>query len=543
MKASNRGIAALFLFGFLFVILSPFSAIPANCAQVAIQIPVIVNIYPDAGVTEDGARDAVKEANMALKQANIKLVVVKVQNATEGDAGDNGEFNKEERKAVRTFGGMELDKLSNKKGIKICFGKTPTTESPNNPGISVHKNPTIIVQNRATSSQTGQTIAHEVGHVMTLGPGHTVTNTQNANNGGHTPNAPGETGRENLMAPSNYRSGTKLTADQISEIQTRKYFVGKCSTQFSDAFPATKDKQQYGTKTDENNDQGLHPEYFDLNQQFLVSLDGAASIQSQLTVASPLPDAISIDARYTLGIDSDQNAATGIVYTSLAGVDRIVEIVATGIFGSPGFSLTGSVLDATSMAFLAPLDSLEAVTSDSLFDYDLPGEPTETNFLFDIPKSALAIPMTATGLPVVATSGQGLSIYDESIFNIDLIRWMEDPTLDTFGNGAPSPGDPYAFSVSGLSASSPFNLFLDDAIVLSGVLDGAGGYTGSFTFPLGVPTGTFHFLTLQDETGEFAYSMTCPTPEPLSVLLLGAGFGLLALGRLRKNAGIDLQAG
>ncbi|WP_243363351.1 zinc-dependent metalloprotease [Fundidesulfovibrio terrae] len=320
-------------------------------------------------MTPDGAKDAIKEANKAHKQANMQLVVVKVQNATEGDAGNDGEFNKDERKAVRTFGGKELEKLPNQKGLKICFGKTPTTESPTNPGISVHKDPTLIVKNRATAAETGQTIAHEIGHVMTLGAGHTVTSTQKANAGGHTPNTPGETGKENLMAPSNYRTDTKLTADQIAEMQTRKYFVGKCSTQFNSAFPAVKDKQQFGANTDAGNDQGGAPAIFDLHQMFLASLESSGVIQSQISVQTPLPGS-AIGATYTLGFDSDQNAATGVAYSGLPGVDRVVKISASGVFGTPGFSLTGSVIDAVTLTVVSPLSSLQAVIADSLVDID-----------------------------------------------------------------------------------------------------------------------------------------------------------------------------
>lgn len=507
-------------------------------AQTAIQIPVIVNIYTNAGVNEAGAREAIKEANKALKQANMQMVVVKVQNATEGDAGNDGKFSQAERTALRTFGGKELNKLPNQKGIKISFGETPSTETPATPGVSIHRDPTIIVKNRATAALTGQTIAHELGHVMTLGPKHLVTPTQRADDGGHTPNTAGETGKENLMAPSNYRTDTKLTAAQIAEMNARKYFVGKCSTQFSNAFPAIKDKQQFGTKTDENNDQGAAPSLFDLHQTFLTSLDGAANIQSQLTVAAPLPTGSPISAQYTLGFDSDQNAATGIAYSGLSGVDKIVEILANGTFGTPGFSLSGVVRDALNPLIVDPLTSVKAVIDDALYDIDTPGDPTATSFLFDIPKSLLGITSLATDLPVVATAGDGLSIFDDSIFDFDLTRWLDDPTLETFGNGTAAPGQPYAFSVSGLEPLSPFNLLLDGDIITSGILDSLGEFSGSFIFPSSLPVDQFHFLTAQDSTGEFAYSMVCPTPEPGTMLLLGSGVaGLIWFQRRRRLGG------
>ncbi|MEM2849395.1 MAG: hypothetical protein QXI36_03870, partial [Candidatus Bathyarchaeia archaeon] len=96
-------------------------------------IPVIINIYNNSGITEEEARKAVEEASKILGQAGYKLTVVKVNTGvTAGDDGD-GDLTSTERERVRNEGQKELDKTPNKKGIKICFVRTPTLETPDNP--------------------------------------------------------------------------------------------------------------------------------------------------------------------------------------------------------------------------------------------------------------------------------------------------------------------------------------------------------------------------------------------------------------------------
>lgn len=491
---------------------------PAGPVAQGIQIPVIVNVYPE-GIVDP---QAIEKANEILKQAGMKLVVVQTNqidpdsggagqwggdNGSGGGTAGDGIFTLPERNAMRTFGGKELNKLPNQKGMKISFGNVPVDGS-STPGVSVHRNPTIIVRDRGNASDTGQTIAHEIGHVMTLGAGHKIDSTTNADTGGHAPDKPGNSGRDNIMAPSDYRTGTHLTPDQIAEMQRRKYVHGKCATQWERAYPATKDTQQFGAITDNAGDQGMAAPIYDLDTVFLTSLLGAPNIEAQLTVAGLLPTDVDISAVYALGLDVDADISTGMLYGELPGVDRIVMCILEGNIGLGTFIVTGQIYDVWAGITL-PLPEVPTVVTDSAYvDLDEPGDPTATSCLLQIPTPLLG-PL-AVEAPVVATAGDWEAMYDTALLSFDSERWLDDPTLTTMGTGVPAPGALYPVEISGLAPDSPLTLYLDDLPVLSGTTNADGTFSGAFVFPDDLPTTEFYFLTAQDQTGEFAYNITCP---------------------------------
>jgi hypothetical protein len=485
-----------------------------------IQIPVIINIYP--GGTVD--RKAIDEANKILKQAGMKMVVVKTNWIDEDSGGDDqwggdngggggtagdGEFTRAERDAMREYGSDELNRLPNEKGIKISFGETPSTSSTT-PGIAVHRDPTIIVRDRGNSQDTGQTIAHEIGHVMTLGPGHKIDDDTNADNGGHAPNQPGNDGNDNIMAPSNRRTGSHLTPDQIAEMRRRRYVHGKCATQWERAYPATKDPQQYGTTTDTRGDQENSLTLYDLDRVYLTSLVESPAMDVQIAIAGLISPGIDVDAQYILGFDTDANLATGVSLGMLDGVDRLVTVVVSGNLELGPLHVTGQVSDPVS-GTVTPLDPPPTITVEfEAVDLDEPAVEMATSLLFTVPKALLNF--TAVEAPAIAVAGDSMgALYDLSdIFLFDSERWLDDPELTTLGTGTPVPGSPYPFEVSGLEPNSQFILYLDDTPMLTETLDATGSFAGDFVFPSSLSTDEFYFLTAQDSTGEFAYNITCP---------------------------------
>jgi hypothetical protein len=497
-----------------------------------VQIPVIVNIYPGATVSETYARAVISEVNAILRQAAMRMVVIRVTEVNSGTGGagywggDNGAgggtagdggFTRDERDNVRTFGSQELNELPNEKGIKISFGITPSVTS-DTPGVSVHRNPTLIVRRRDTVTDTAQTIAHELGHVMTLGPGHVISGTTVADDAGHAPDRDGPVGNGNLMAPSNRRTGTHLTPEQIAEMRWRRYVHGKCATQWEHAYPATQDEQQFGTTTDVPGDQTSADGIHDLSGVFITSLAGQPTLEIQITVAgTPSPP---VSATYGLGFDSDGNVGSGVPYAGLEGVDKVVVVALTATLDA--VDTAGYVYDPGDGTW-TPLVVPPLLALDTEFDVleGAGGESVATSFLLEVPKELLSL--TAIEVPVIGAAGQGpvAEPYDVTApFVFDTERWLDDPTLTTVGDGVPVPGAPYSFTVSGLAPDARFALSLNGRVVHEDVLDGSGAAGGAFIFPEAVSPRAFHFLTAQDPTGEFAYSITCPDREVVFLPLL-----------------------
>ncbi|MBN1656816.1 MAG: Ig-like domain-containing protein [Anaerolineae bacterium] len=517
----------------------PASAVtaPAQAQPVArgVQIPVIVNVYPGGKYSEG----AIRKANDILRQAGMKLVVVEKNtigansggagewggdNGADGGTAGDGTFTRGERDRMRTFGGQELRDLPNHRGIKISFGQTPSSTSTT-PGISVHRDPTIIVKDRGNDSDTGQTIAHEIGHLMTLGEGHKIDGTTNADSAGHTPNRAGNTGNGNIMAPSNRRNGTHLTPDQIAEMQRRRYVHGKCASQWERAYPAQRETQQFGATTDLLGDQQVGmPPIYDIHEVVLTSLQTDPDVAVQFTVFDPMPPEVYIDVAYNLGFDFDNDTNTGGIFAGVPGIDRVASVVITGTLDLAPLNISGLIYYLPG-GMAHPFDAAPQVVTDYAYvDLDEPADPVATSVLFTLTKEVMGLidPMAEAEVPVVAAtsmSGEPLEMppFDAAKFLFDRERWLRDPELITGGTGVPTAGEPYPVDILGLASEDPFVLYLNDTPVLSGTLDAEGAFHGAFVFPTDVPTSEFHFLTAQDSTGEFAYNITCPEAEPPTV--------------------------
>lgn len=521
------------------MLLAPGAILPrADAAPIRVQVPVIVNLYQDSGVTKDGATDFIKDANKLLAQAGYTLVPVKFNNVNQ-----TSELTRADRDQARTAGGQAIKQdIPNQRGLKIDFVKQSDKGNPGTDGVAVHKDPTLIVNPVAGSTNgirnTGYTIAHEVAHVLTI-PGHSA-------------------GADDIMQPSGY-TGTKFTAAQITEMQTQRYIVGKCSTQFKAAFPAMKDAEQFGAAANFTNP-GAATGLAALHRVDLTALDAAAdqtggdtaNVFSRFTLPGLLPATGSATLGYALGFDTDGLAGTGISYAGQAGIDRLVYV--TGAGNQAGWSLAGTVVDTDNPLFPStPLPQVPVLGVESEFLDALGGgtgaiDPLATTIQFLVPKSLLSgLPLPAANLPAVAASidpgADATDPADDTILmastdlSFNTRAYLDDPTLTTFGTGIPVAGQPYAFNVTGLTPNDTFHLLLNGDSIFSATLDAAGSYTGSFVFPATLPVSETYALAAQDSSGEFAYNNTCPkvadTRATVPLLLAGIS-GLLLLRRRGK---------
>ncbi len=498
----------------------------------ASNIPVIINIYKNANITGDQAKKAVEAASNILNQAGYKLTVVKVNlNASAGDAGNDGDLspanNFKEFLDIVKAGKDAIDATPNKKGIKISFVRTPWINSTT-PGWAYHNKPVVVVKNRGTAKATGETIAHEIGHVLSLKPGHKIDATTTADDGGHAPNTTGPTHNGNIMAPSNRRNGTHLTPDQINEIFKARYVRGKCSIQMEWYYPAIKEKQQYGTKTDNLNDHS-GPGYGDIFSTTLSSLDGISNIGGRLSLGDLFSG--TVNATYALVFDSDNNSSTGYSYGGFIGREYALELTVLGSGGS--YSVSGLVRDLSTGSTQTLPEAPIIASVELVADWDgLGATPLLDQLFFALPKEYVGLnttlqAMSATNILVGVLTKESSIICDSDLFVFDLDQWLDDPTLET-RTGVPTPGENYPFEISGLEPNSPFDLYVDENFVFSNILDASGGFSGEFVFPNDLPNTEMHFLTAQDSTGEFAYSITCPKTTVGGVLVPFDKLALLA---------------
>jgi hypothetical protein len=532
------------------LLLAAGHAVPAAAAPETTVIPVVVNIYSGSGATAARVKEVVAAANkiFADNSAGIKLAVVATntlnaaQSKAAGDDGtpgtdtgvaSDGKFTEGERPKIYEYGKGEVGKLPGKKGAKVSFALLPTQELILNPGITAGKHPVMLIQDQGAgtddTTKIGSTLAHEVCHLLGLLNGHVIQGDIVADGNGHAdPDVAGVTGKGNLMCPARTRRGTALTAAQIEVIQKNARKYGWCTEQFQANFPAVKLTQGFGRNTD-----GVvvtsgpsAPPLYDVRDVWLAFsapvASGTAQLDVQVQMAGVPAVGESVNAVYALGFDADANPATGITYGGVPGIDRIVRTTVQGTFqGTPGAGglMVSTTLQNTATGQVQTLPPA-VLGFDQEYPQDFPSstpEPVEmpivsTTLSLSLDPSLLGL--QAPLVPVVATAGDGVSTWQTNPFGYDQQASSHRPTVSTFGNGVPNPGQPYPVAVTGLAPGSSFELDLDDTAVLTGTVNSQGSFSGSFVFPATVPNSQPHFLTALDALGDLATGMTCPVWGP-----------------------------
>src|SRR3989338_317924 len=470
---------------------------PAAPTQTYWKVPVVINIMNNAGITEAEARAAVEEAGKVLDNANanlnVKLNVVAVNNnnatANAGDDGSgggtagDGSLTVDEGDKTLTKGGKEIDKLADKKGIKINFANVPE-EGQAGPGFSVHRNPTIVVKARPAdnATQRGIIIAHELAHVLTV-PEHSADPT-------------------NLMNPKEPPGGnTGLTDPQAKEINKGLPGHGKQMTKKS---PGRNAMQQYGGRTDDSGDSTPGTaKFFDLGWMRMSSLVGVDEIDTVLALNGPFPDVGKVNATYRLLLDTDASAKTGTSIAGYAGIHREVRIEIKGNASTASLKAAGMVIDRRSDGDIVPLPIAPQLFMESRLD-SIPLRLAESQIVFAIPKSLLGN-FGTLDVPIgVVDEDETGSMYDKLSLTLNLDQFADEPSMTIF-KGEAKPGDHVYFTVRGLTPKSPFKMFVGDAAVLAETLSADGTFIGTFKMP-NLARGTY-FVDLQDQTGSFAFGV------------------------------------
>jgi len=137
-------------------------------AEEWIDVEVVINVLD--GADAKGIDEALAKANEAFKKAKVRLVNKATDPNAKADGDGSGALDRDERDKAREEGQKTLDKTTGAgKGVKIDIGSDVSEDDPNTNGLSIHRDPVILVEPDADSNIFGWTIAHELGHVFTLG--------------------------------------------------------------------------------------------------------------------------------------------------------------------------------------------------------------------------------------------------------------------------------------------------------------------------------------------------------------------------------------
>jgi len=287
-------------------------------------IPVVVNIYPNAGVNSTQIGQDLVNANKVLSKINAKAVIVKQNTITGigsdngGDDGSNGGtagdgvLNDKELDKAFKFGAKEVAKLPGGKGLKISIVKPGLmVDNTTTPGVSIPGEPTAIVQQRASGSLTGATIAHEFGHIFGLD--HPDTGSAEDTPGDiMTPSNGGRDGFVNSGDADKGINNVGYTDGQIHTIDNTGY-LQSMSNQGATHSPGQKKHYQGGSVEDDLNDTTpLNATgYLDIDHVRLNSLQEDNFTHGFLSLNGLYPASGRVNANYSLVFNTDANNATG----------------------------------------------------------------------------------------------------------------------------------------------------------------------------------------------------------------------------------------
>jgi len=128
-----------------------------------VDMPVVVNVDEDLGMTDEEVDDIIDVANANLAGACIRLV--RSGSVNQEDLGDPNGMTRADRDSARDDG---EDKLPDGKGIKIDIVENASATNAGTNGVAVHRTPVVIVEKDDDPNVTGNTVAHEIGHVLTI---------------------------------------------------------------------------------------------------------------------------------------------------------------------------------------------------------------------------------------------------------------------------------------------------------------------------------------------------------------------------------------
>lgn len=452
-----------------------------------INMPVVVNIMTGATITEDEVKEAIKKANEIYKQAGIKLTLHKINSNVANPSGAAGStLTRADRDKLREQG---LAELPDGKGVKITIAAQPSATDDNVNGLTVHKTACSICRKTA---RTGETIAHEIGHILTLDD---VT---------------GEDTQGRLMHGTfGTRTGTTLTPDEIAEIKKEaEKRATKTEKKAAPEVPAESKENCVGTASNENSVVPGIPQWQDLLMVQFSRILPDPFYELRINSRGILPPENTWS--YDVLFNTDANPETGEMIRGIPGIDARLTIQVVGMFGNGQFLSFNPPIAAP-----IPVNRIiepEYVTVDTGQADETPGSDV---FECMIPLEFLPIDATTPFIPMHVFSAPGpFSFVD--LISLDVVpnQAVRPPSVTVFPPSI-TPEVPPTFNVftSGLSPNTPVMLSLDDHILLEGVTDPLGNLAMTANLDDLPPevslSPDYYFVTVQElsPAATFAYSV------------------------------------
>jgi len=485
----------------------PGMPILLQVAEEFIEIPVKVNVLRGVTKTDEEIDEMIKEANKILEKAGTKLVFDKKKNINRNvsDEGNNdGKVTREERDKLRKKGVEELDNLFGKgKGIKITLvndiidgGACTTT------GVSIHNPaiPNIFVKCTGTAKEKGRTIAHEFGHVFTLGSGHKIDGKTNADGNGHHP-----TDKDNLMWGTR-PGGTNLTPDQKKEIQKNaKSRSGNGGTKKQSGNPGVvRLDTKHGSWTDDMGDAATP--YIDLWIGSLFAEGPTANLDVTITVYGLNPTESNVRSRFQVLFNTDNNASTGSTFGSFIGIDKVLGITLNGTYPFASPSEFSAYLYHVASGINQTLAPGVVTRNEEFIDVVAPNIPLTYDHSDSISQSLdlNLLGSLADQIPTgIRATNLTTSEFDEANFT-----WIFRPSPAASVDMQPTtgiPGNPVSLSGTNFSPLSNVSIFIDENLILQTTTSSDGTFTANFIIPT-VPAGNY-FITAMDDNVLYDFSV------------------------------------
>jgi hypothetical protein len=466
-------------------------ASPAGGSDNKIQVKVKVFVLQGVGSpTDNDIDDRIDEANESLKSSGIELVRGPIHRGVPGNAG-NYDNRENLRKWVR-----ENMKKENFKGVAlIIVPENNINHDSNTWGISV-KGDTASAMTAKTGENMGKKVwMHEIAHVLCL---------QHIDN------------ENNIMNGTNSCKEKDFSPEQIENMKKKAENLGVAMTENNDnMIPSTTEIDN--VEDTENKISGepvpgyTHVDLYYGGNRFTP--DGSKIIFTGARVGL-FPRGGLLEQFYyaDIGIDIDNNPATGEEYGDLPGVDVLIYV---DLFGSFPFESTitidndpwGGPLD------IIPVDEdVRIYTAIETTKLQSPGEEIHENVrdIVEVPVPVDNLGSVVNGAPAVLLSIDPYElVIDKLYFNVQ----MEPPTAPWLSASSPAGavGETIQLEGGDFPADSFFDVFCSLSLggtrveVAQTTLDEYGNFSTSFEVPDLPPDD--YYLTAIDEEGNSVFLM------------------------------------